>query len=129
VRRVLALAAALASAAPAGSVGLGPLLKEGLTDGPRKAFWLTIVNPYGRTEEFSTSAIGIADESDQPRVAVLPSTVKLGAGRDARLLVIADDLQPMENYRFRVCATLAHPPTGVFINARVCSKLGARRIR
>ena len=44
IARALAVLA-LGLAAPALAVGLGPLSKEGSISGPRKAFYLTIVNP------------------------------------------------------------------------------------
>lgn len=128
-RLVLTLAAAVATVLPAGAVGLGPLAKEGFTDGPEKGFWLTLVNPYPQVLDFEAQAIGFDDETPATRVTIIPATARLGGGHDTRLLVVARDLQPGETYAFRVCAMRAQPPAGVTINARVCSKLTAHRLR
>lgn len=128
-RARLALAlATLMVAGPALAVGLGPLTKEGLTDTDQKGFYLTLINPYPEPEQFTTAAIGLEDETHADRVSVIPADARLGGGRDMRLLVIARDLRPGETYKFRVCAQRAQPPAGVLINARVCSKLTARRL-
>ncbi len=125
--RVAALAALLAPA-PLLAVGLGPLTKEGVVAGPRKAFYLTVVNPGSTPTNFVTSAIGLLDEQSVGRVAVFPSTIRLGGYQNRQILVIAGDLQPGETFRFRVCAERAQPPEGATIHARVCSKLSARRL-
>ncbi|HEX7821397.1 MAG TPA: hypothetical protein VF463_12370 [Sphingobium sp.] len=130
-RPLLATAlAAMAIATPLGAVGLGPLSEEGVIDGPRKAFSLTLYNPYGESTAFRAYAIGAddSDETPQLRVTILPAESLLGSLQSRRLLVIANDLQPGETYRFRLCAERAAPTTGVIIHARVCSKLSARRL-
>lgn len=126
-RLAAGLAALALTAAPAFSVGLGPLAKAGLTDGPRKAFYLTLINPYPAATPFRAYAIGIADEVPQTRVQIFPGDVTLGGNMNRRLLIIADDLAPGETYVFRVCAERADLSEGM-IHARVCSHLSARRI-
>lgn len=123
----LAATALALAAAPALGVGLGPLAKAGVTDGPRKAFYLTLINPYPTAVPFHAYAIGIQDEAPQARVRILPGTVTLGGRTNRRLLVIADGLAPGETYMFRVCAERADLPEGM-IHARVCSHLSARRL-
>jgi hypothetical protein len=126
----VALFAALALAGPLGAVGLGPLREEGIIDGPRKGFGLTLYNPYQDPVEFRAYAVGAddTDETPQLRVTVVPDHITLGALQSRRLLVIANDLAVGETYRFRLCAERQLPPSGIMINARVCSKLSARRI-
>lgn len=126
VRRLLALA--VCAAAPAHAVGLGPLSVEGVIDGPNRGFSLTLLNPYQEPVTFRAYAVGAEDELPQVRVGVYPPEVTLGPGLSRRVLIIANDLQPGETYKFRVCAERAHAPEGALINARVCSKLSARRI-
>lgn len=130
-RRLAPLAALLAAAAlpavPALAVGLGPLVKSGVTDGPRKAFYLTLINPYPSATAFRAYAIGMTDEQPQPRVRILPGDVTLGGNTNRRLLIVAGGLTPGETYEFRVCAERAQPIEGM-IRARVCSKLSARRL-
>lgn len=118
---------AVAAASAAGAVGLGPLKKDGLTDGPRKAFYLTLVNPYDSQESFRAYAVGSEDEADQVRVRIVPAMVQVGARQNRRILVIAEDLVPGETYAFRVCAAKAIAIEGM-VHARVCSKLSARRL-
>ena len=121
-----ALALALA-AAPAAGVGLGPLAKSGVTDGPRKAFYLTLINPYPTATAFRAYAVGEGDEAAQLRVTIFPDAATLGGNANRRLLVIADDLAAGETYAFRVCAERAETSEGL-IHARVCSHLTARRL-
>ncbi|QPQ55271.1 hypothetical protein IC614_01235 [Allosphingosinicella flava] len=122
------LAALMAAAAPAFAVGMGPLAKSGLTDGPRKAFYLTVINPYPAAASFKAYAVGVDDEEVQSRVRILPeATIRIGAKQNRRILVVADDLEPGETFAFRVCAAKAEMVEGM-VHARVCSKLSARRI-
>ncbi|MCB2013633.1 MAG: hypothetical protein R3E11_10185 [Sphingobium sp.] len=125
----VAVAAMLGAAMPAGAVGLGPLSKEGLIDGPRKGFELVLYNPYDDAVDFIAYAVGIGDETPQQRVTVIPQQTKLGGGQSRRLIVIARDLSLNEHYQFRVCAERQAPPSGIRINARVCSKLSVTRVR
>ena len=127
--RIVALVSLMA-AVPVGAVGLGPLREEGIIDGPRKGFNLTLFNPYKETTTFRAYAVGAedSDEAPQLRVTILPDQTTLGSLQSRRLLVIANDLQPGETYRFRLCAERSDQSSGVMINARVCSKLTARRI-
>ena len=125
----VAAAAMLGAAMPAGAVGLGPLSKEGVIDGPRKGFELLLYNPYDDAVDFIAYAVGVGDETPQQRVIVIPQQTKLGGGQSRRLIVIAKDLAVNEHYQFRVCAERQTPPSGIKINARVCSKLSVTRLR
>lgn len=126
-RCVLAGLTALASAAAAGAVGLGPLTKSGVTDGPAKAFYLTLYNPYPARTAFRLYAVGNQDEVAQDRVRVPSGPVPLGAEKTRKFMVVASGLQPGEHYAFRVCAEKATPAERE-IHARVCSRLVARRL-
>lgn len=123
-----ALAAALA--VPAAGVGMGPLAREGVTDGPRKGFYLPVSNPYAEPREFRAYPTAIEDtgvaDAAAMAVDIRPTRFRLAAGGQRRILVVAQDLTPGETRRFRVCAELAQQEG--FINARVCSKLAARRL-
>lgn len=127
MRRAVLVLAGLVLAAPALAVGLGPLSKSGVTDTDRKGFYLTLINPYRAARAFRAYAVGVADETPQPRVRILPGEVTLGGGTTRRLLVIATGLAPGETYAFRVCAELSQSSEGM-IHARVCSHLSARRL-
>lgn len=127
IRRAAPIAALALLAAPALGVGLGPLTKAGITDGPRKAFYLTLINPYPAAARFTAYAVGPADEAMQTRVSILPADATVAGRGSRRLLVIAEDMAPGETYDFRVCAARADQPEGM-IHARVCSRLSARRL-
>ena len=127
MRRCITLIALLGVAGPAAAVGLGPLTKEGFTDGPAKAFYLTVINPYPRAERFNLSALQLNGEVAEARVTIFPSPVTVGGKGTRRVLVIARDLAPGETHTFRVCAERAPLPQET-IHARVCSKLAARRL-
>ncbi len=126
------LACALAMASLLGStcvwaVGLGPLQKSGVTAGPDKGFYLTITNPYPAARKFRAYVepdTGI----EASRVSILPAETAIAAGSSRRILVIIHSLTQGEEVQFRVCAEKVE--TGkVSIHARVCSRLGARRLR
>lgn len=124
--RRLALLGAIA-AAPAAAVGLAPLSKQGLTDGPSKAFYLTVINPYPRVERFDLQALAPGAEAQEPAVRLIPQSVAIGGGGSRRVLVIADSIAPGTTRTFRVCAERTPLPTET-IHARVCSTLSARRV-
>lgn len=127
--RHLAGAGALAAflAIPAMAVGLAPLRKTGWTDGPAKAFWLQVSNPYAKAKQFRVYSTAIGSEAEGLADVDLPNpTIRVPAGRSRRVLVIVRELEPGESRDVRVCAELARKEG--FINARVCSKLTARRI-
>ena len=129
VRLGAALAAAALVASGAGAVGLGPLTNSGLTKSERKGFYLTLINPYPTREEFRIYAVAADSEAPAARVKLPIDRPALGPKAQRRLLVIATGLKPGEEYRFRVCAekVLLSAEEGI-INARVCSKLAARRV-
>jgi hypothetical protein len=128
VKKGLVIALAIVGAAPALAIGMGPLVLDGVIDGPREGFQLTVLNPYEEPETFVAYAVSIDGEETQSRVTVIPSEMTLGGGRDRKLLVVADDLKIGESYKFRVCAQRKTPPEGIMLNARVCSKITAHRI-
>lgn len=124
--RLVVAGVAMGVAAPALAVGLGPLRKEGVTDGPAKAFYLTLYNPYDQRASFELRAFGADDEDPAPRVH-LPAPMAVAAKSSRKVTVYVGDLTPGESYTFRVCAerlTFEEEP----IHARVCSRLTARRL-
>lgn len=127
-RRVVVAVLAAAATGPALAVGLGPLSREGVTDGPDKGFFLTVINPYAEPRNFRAYPVGWEDETTETVTAIdiRPAQFRIAAGKQRRILVVAHDLTPGEARRFRVCAELAQQEGP--INARVCSKLAARRL-
>ena len=116
----------LVAGVPALSVGLGPLSKEGVTGSAAKAFYLTLLNPYDEPRSFKARGYDL-DGHMLERVQVHPSTIRMAANSERRIIVIARGLEPGEDFTFRVCAEQAGPNQGT-IHARVCSRLRARRI-
>ncbi len=131
MRRRIAPIAALALASPAFAVGLAPLSKEGLTAGPSKAFYLTVINPYAEARTFhiyrdpGAAPAATLDQAEED-IAILPTDVTIKPGGQRRIMVVLRNLAPGETRTARVCAQLAQQE-GI-IHARVCSKLGARRL-
>lgn len=124
----LALGALLALVpTAAAAVGLGPLSKEGVTDGPAKGFYLTLYNPYEQRTPFVLYAIGAEDEARAARVRLNTNPITLPAKGQRKLMIVADGLQPGERYSFRVCAE-RYTTQEESIHARVCSRLTARRV-
>lgn len=126
MRWALAIAYALLPGS-ALAVGLGPLEKSGLTDGAAKAFYLTLINPYPRTERFTVEPLALLDESRATRVIIFPAEAAVAPNRSRQLLVIVRQLTLGETYIFRVCAQRPPRPEES-VHARVCSKLTARRL-
>jgi hypothetical protein len=126
MNRLLAMIA-LSLSASASAVGLGPLAKQGITDGPGKAFYLTLINPYPKTERFTIDSHNVGNESPADRITIFPADTVVAANGQRQLLVIARDLAPGETRIFRVCAQ--RPPRAQeTVHARVCSTLTARRL-
>ena len=124
---VILAAAVLLMASPALAVGLGPLSKAGVTDGPGKAFYLTLYNPYRERAAFTVYAVADGDETPEPRVRVPVNALPLKPESTRKFMIAVTDLAPGETYKFRVCAErqlIKDEP----IHARVCSRLTARRI-
>lgn len=127
VRAAATALALLVAASAAQAVGLGPLTASGTTNSDRKGFYLTLINPYPATVQFRL--YGIEWDSEQPaqRVRIPVNRPLLGPKSQRRILVIAFALKPGEHHSFRVCAERADSAAEGMINARVCSKLIARR--
>lgn len=121
--RALALVA-LAGTAPALAVGLSPLRKEGMTAGPAKAFYLTVINPYDEPRAFRAYVDGPQEAG--AAVRIVPETLVVKGGGQRRVTVILRDLASGETRETRVCAELAKQEG--MIHARVCSQLVARRL-
>ena len=125
VRSVGLLAALLASHALA--VSLGPLEKSGTTDGPGKAFYLTLGNPEAKAARLRIEAFERDGKTVARRVSIFPPDTILGSGGTRKLLIVAQGLAPGETYTFRVCAYRPPEPKETIL-ARVCSKLTAHRL-
>lgn len=117
----------LALASPVLAVGLGPLLRSGITDGPGKAFFLDVSNSEPQVQNLVLTPLALDSELPAARVHVVPKSILLAPGGHRRVIVIARLLSPGESYSFRVCAERPVRPEETF-HARVCSKLTARRI-
>lgn len=122
-----AVVAATLATAPLAAVGLGPLVKEGVTDGPQKGFYLTLIDPYQQRTGFRIYAVGVGTETPADRVTLASPTMNVAATAQRRFLVVARDLAPGESYQFRVCAERIETEE-VNVHARVCSRLTARRL-
>lgn len=132
MRRALAALVGLALAGPALAVGLSPLGKDGITAGPHKAFYLTVINPYADAREFRVALDGARLDvppgtEASPDLAILPALVTVKPGGQRRVVVILRNLAPGESRTTRVCAQLAKQEG--MIHARVCSNLSARRLK
>ncbi|MCJ7421998.1 hypothetical protein [Sphingomicrobium astaxanthinifaciens] len=126
--RALLFALALAAiAAPGAATSFGPLAKTGVTDGPRKGFYLQLRNAYRTAQTFELHGYEADGVTPAARLAILPATTRLGGGRQRRVLVIVDGLAPGETRRVRVCAARAPQPEES-LYARICSTLVARRL-
>lgn len=128
-RHMVAAAFLAAASAQAGhSVGLGPLTDEGVTRTENKGFYLTVINPYEQAERFRLYGVGWDNEVPDIDVAIPVSEVAVPAKSQRRVLVVSTNMEAGEEHRFRVCAEKAKNDKELVINARVCSKLVARRI-
>lgn len=127
IARVIGASILLSSATAALAVGLGPLEKSGVTASERKGLYLKLLNPYEEAHRFR---VYVEEDSgiDEERVKISPSIVPLGPKAERRILVIVEQLVPGEDVQFRLCAEKIEERR-VTVHARICSKLGARRVR
>lgn len=112
----------------ADAIGLGPLRHKGITDGPRKGFWLNVWNSAQVAETYRFHPYLESEDAHNERVTVFPDTIRMAPGRQRRVLVVASGMKPGERFTFRVCAGRDPKETEV-IYARVCSTLTAIRIQ
>lgn len=108
------------------AVGLGPLEKSGVTATASKGLYLTLINPYDSAQRFR-AYVEEDGAIDPARVDIRPGKLTMGANTRQRVLVVVRDLEPGEEVNFRVCAEKIEDKE-VTVHARVCSKLGARRL-
>ena len=127
MKRLATLLIGAALASPAIAVGLGPLTKRGVTDGPDKAFYLTVFNPYAERADFTVYAIGEQDDQRPDRVRVPSGPIPLKSQGARKFTIVAGGLAPGETFAFRVCAERLLPQEPM-IHARVCSRLTAHRL-
>lgn len=118
--------AALACSSAALAVGLGPLEKSGVTGSEAKGLYLTISNPYPQARQFH-AFVEPGSGIDISRVTIHPAVSTIAGDNKRRILVIVHALEPGETVSFRLCAEKIEIRK-VSIHARVCSRLGARRI-
>lgn len=123
-RRLLPVVLTLIAASPALAVGLAPLAKEGITAGPAKAFYLTVINPYPEARTYRAYVEGGDPAHDE--VAIVPASLTIKPGGQRRVTVVIRGLEPGETRETRICAELARQEG--MIHARVCSQLVARRL-
>lgn len=119
------LGMALMVSVPALAVTFGPLEKSGDTKSERKGFYLNLANPYQRAYAFRVY-VDPQDEALSDRIRILPEQALLSGGGKRRILVIADDLTPGEEFTFNICAERVLEKMEA-VHARVCSRLTARR--
>jgi hypothetical protein len=119
---------AAGSFSSAEAVGLGPLTGDGLTNSERKGFYLTLINPYPSAARFRLYSVAWDSEDAVARVQIQTATPLLAPKSQRQVLVIATGLAKGEQHRFRVCAERMVNSGEELINARVCSKLTARRV-
>ncbi|MGB3723039.1 MAG: hypothetical protein WA979_09500 [Pacificimonas sp.] len=99
-----------------------------MTATEKKGFYLTVINPYDLPQRFAIRALDWQNEKEIANVQIHPNNAVVRANGKRRVLVIFTDLPRGEETRARICAQLDRNPEGVAIEARVCSKLTARRM-
>ena len=120
----LAVAAGLAFATPAAAQSLSPLEKSGVTPSDKKAFRLTIGNPYERRMTFVI--VPMLPDYDTPTdgVVVKPAEVTMAPGF-SRQVIVTFDIDPAKRERTIALCVMPKALDGPIL-PRVCGRYTGR---
>ena len=118
------LLALLATGAAAQSVS--PMKKSGTTLTARKAFYVTVSNPYPERMTFSLTPMEPGYHAEAKGTRVLPPEVTLGSHRQRRVIFMFDIPEGETERKVSLCVA----PEGLasHVRPRVCGTYVGRRI-
>ena len=120
----LVLLAVLFSAAPAAAQSLSPLEKSGVTPSDRKAFRLTVGNPYERRMTFVLVPLLPDYETPTDGVVVKPAELTMAPGF-SRPVIVTFDINPAKKERTIALCVMPAALDGPIL-PRVCGRYTGR---
>lgn len=120
----LAIAAGLAIATPVAAQSLSPLEKSGITPSDRKAFKLTIGNPYERRMTFVLVPLAPDYETPIKGVTIQPAELTMAPGF-SRQIIVTFDIDPAKKERTIALCVMPKALDGPIL-PRVCGRYTGR---
>ena len=114
-------------AIPVHAAGLAPMEKEGFTTSDKKAFYLTVINPYSHMIEYELNAYEPDLKTPARGVKVNRKSLRVAGKRKQKIVLI---VQIPKNQKEREIALCVHTPSkSKSILARVCGRYIGKRYR
>ncbi|MBN9362189.1 MULTISPECIES: hypothetical protein [unclassified Devosia] len=121
---ILAVAATLAVVAPAAAQSLSPLEKTGVTPSDRKAFKLTVGNPYQSRMTFVMVPLAPDYQTPIEGVTVRPAELTM-APQFSRQVIVTFDIDPKKKERTIALCVMPKALDGPIL-PRVCGRYTGR---
>jgi hypothetical protein len=120
----LAIAATVAFAAPAAAQSLSPLEKSGITPSDKKAFKLTVGNPYNRRMTFVLVPLAPDYQTPIGGVVIRPAKLTMAPGF-SRQVIVTFDIDPTKKERTIALCVMPAALDGPIL-PRVCGRYTGR---
>lgn len=120
----LAVAAVIAIAAPAAAQSLAPLEKTGVTPSDRKAFKLTVGNPYKSRMTFVLVPLAPDYQTPIKGVTIQPAQLTMAPGF-SRQVIVTFDIDPAKKERTIALCVMPKALDGPIL-PRVCGRYTGR---
>jgi hypothetical protein len=120
----LAIAATFAFAAPAAAQSLSPLEKSGITPSDKKAFKLTVGNPYNRRMTFVLVPLAPDYQTPIGGVVIRPAKLTMAPGF-SRQVIVTFDIDPTKKERTIALCVMPAALDGPIL-PRVCGRYTGR---
>ena len=108
--------------AMANRVGMGHMVREGVTYGANKGFYIAIINESNATRTFDVLAYEADMSTPATDVRLQRRTLRVAAHRSVRMLSVVTELTPSQPKTRFVCIYEENHE-----NARICTRLIAHR--
>ncbi len=123
--RSLATAALVVAASEVAAQGLSPLRREGETPGDRKAFYISVKNPYPKALTFRLEPMELDHQNLAPNAWVHPNKVTIAPNRGRRVTLIMEIPKNETERTISLCVTIPSLESAVL--PRVCGTYTGRR--
>jgi len=120
----LAIVATCALAAPTAAQSLSPLEKSGITPSDKKAFKLTVGNPYNRRMTFVLVPLASDYQTPIGGVVIRPAELTMAPGF-ARQVIVTFDIDPTKKERTIALCVMPKALDGPIL-PRVCGRYTGR---
>lgn len=103
-------------------IGMGHMVREGVSYSASKGFYVAMINDSNRLQTLNVSALRADLKTVAGDVRLHSKTIKIGARRTIRMLVVITDLSPSESKTRYICISEKNHE-----QARICTRLIAHR--